>query len=72
SKVSHSEELEEWAQIKTEYACEYTDVGLWGVHEGVWVEEVHEDGIVSLHKTRGRFQDETPESTATVEQVKLK
>ena len=72
SKISHSEELEKWAQIKTEYTCEYTDVGLWGVHEGEWVGEMKEDGTVSLYKAQGRFQDVTPESTATVEQVKLK
>ncbi len=72
SKVSHSEDLEEWAQIKTEYACEYTDVGLWGVHSGEWVEVIQEDGTVTLYKAKSRFQDVTPESTATVEQVKLK
>ncbi|MHA1960402.1 MAG: hypothetical protein ACW99U_09235 [Candidatus Thorarchaeota archaeon] len=70
-KASTPGDLEEWAQIKTTYTCEYTDVGLWGEHQGRWVDDVGEDGTVTIRVAKGRFQDVTPESTATTETVKL-
>ncbi|MGY5853206.1 MAG: hypothetical protein RTU92_06535, partial [Candidatus Thorarchaeota archaeon] len=56
-KVSNFKDLEEWAQVKTKYTREYTDVGSWGEQSGSWVEEFREDGTVIVHKSKGSFRD---------------
>jgi hypothetical protein len=71
-KVTDPKELDAWAILSTFYAREYTDVGIWGVHEGSWVESLSEDGTVTIREANGRFQDESPESKSTLRTVKLK
>lgn len=70
-KVNRPEELDAWAVLRTFYVCENNDVGIWGVHEGSWVESPSEDGTVTIRDASGRFQDEPPESKSTVRTVKL-
>lgn len=70
-KVTRPEELDEWAKLAVVYYCEYTDVGLWGVHQGRWVEDVAQDGIATVRVAKGSFQDVAPESTASTEEVIL-
>ncbi|MHA2065324.1 MAG: hypothetical protein ACXABY_13190 [Candidatus Thorarchaeota archaeon] len=71
AQPSNSGELDAWAAFNTRYVCENTDVGLWGEHGGGWVEDLAEDGTITLHEASGRYQDVTPESTAEVKKVKL-
>lgn len=71
-KVNDSEELDAWAILHTFYVREYNDVGIWGGHEGSWVESLSEDGTVIIREANGRFQDASPESKTTVRTVKLK
>ncbi|MHA2151251.1 MAG: hypothetical protein ACXAAQ_04575 [Candidatus Thorarchaeota archaeon] len=61
-KVSTSKELDEWASLNLKYARENTDVGLWGVHSGSWVEDLKEDGTVTIRDAKGAYQDEDPQS----------
>ena len=70
-KVSHPNELDEWAKLKTSYVRENNDSGYWGSHNGKWVDAFLEDGTVTLCVASGRYQDVPPESTTTIEEVKL-
>ena len=63
--------MKNWALLKIRYVCENTDAGLWGVHKGSWVTGLKEDGTVTLLDAKGRYQDVSPESTATERTVKL-
>ncbi|MHA1638009.1 MAG: hypothetical protein ACTSUB_08340 [Candidatus Thorarchaeota archaeon] len=69
--VSSPEQLDDWSLLKTHYVCENTDSGLWGEHKGSWVKGLKEDGTVTLLDATGRYQDVSPESTATERTVKL-
>lgn len=71
-KVTDPEELNAWAVLSTFYVREYNDVGIWGVHEGSWVESLSEDGTVTIREANGRFQDVSPESKSTARIAKLK
>jgi hypothetical protein len=70
-KVSTQEELDAWASISLKYARENTDVGIWGVHSGSWVEDLTEDGTVVIRDVKGSYQDEDPHSLGTSRTVKL-
>lgn len=69
--VSNPEQLDDWSLLKTDYVCENTDSGLWGEHKGSWVKSLKEDGTVTLLDAEGRYEDVSPESTATERTVKL-
>ncbi len=71
AKASRAEDLEEWALVKTYYLREFTDVGLWGCHEGRYVKRLEEDGTVDIRNATGRFQDVSPDSLTEVEEIKL-
>ncbi|MGY5875464.1 MAG: hypothetical protein RTU30_06945 [Candidatus Thorarchaeota archaeon] len=71
AKVTHPKDLEKWALVNTYYLCEYTDVGIWGVHDGRYVSSLEQDGTVQIRTGRGRFQDVAPESLTEVEEIKL-
>ena len=71
SDVSTADELDEWASLSVKYVFENTDVGLWGVHEGSWVEEVKEDGTVIVRDAKGRYEDESPKSLGDSRTVQL-
>ena len=71
-RVERPVDLDTWAVLKALYVREYNDVGIWGGHEGSWVESLSEDGTVTIRDAGGRFQDELPESKTTVRIVKLK
>ncbi|UCD91573.1 MAG: hypothetical protein JSV43_04770, partial [Methanobacteriota archaeon] len=73
-KVSTPDELDSWALFSATYRRTYKDVQVpapWGTHKGRWVEKVTADGEVKVLEADGRFQDVEPESTATVERIKL-
>ncbi|MFW9965264.1 MAG: hypothetical protein ACFFCX_16950, partial [Candidatus Sifarchaeia archaeon] len=61
-EASTKEELDEWASISLQYARENTDVGIWGVHQGSWVEDLKEDGLVKIRDVKGAYKDEDPQS----------
>ncbi|MHA2143080.1 MAG: hypothetical protein ACXADC_00655 [Candidatus Thorarchaeota archaeon] len=71
AKPSNASELDAWAAFKTRYVSENTDVGLWGEHGGSWVENLAEDGSITLYEASGRYQDVSPESTAEKKELKL-
>jgi len=71
SDVSTAEELDEWASLSVKYVSENTDAGLWGVHEGSWVEELKEDGTVTIRDAKGRYQDEHPKSLGESRTIQL-
>lgn len=71
AKASNSDELDKWAKLKLRYACEYTDVGIWGVQEGSWVDDLKEDGTVVIKDAEGRFEDVDPQSLATTRTIQL-
>ncbi len=71
-EVTDPEELDAWAVLRTFYVRENNDVGIWGVHEGSWVESLSENGTVIIREASGRYQDESPESKSTRRIVKLK
>jgi len=71
SKVSKPEELDTWASLKLKYARENTDVGIWGVHEGSWVEELKEDGTVTIRDAKGRYEDEDPQTLGETRTIQL-
>ena len=70
--VNERSELDAWAVYKSQYACEYTDTGLWGDHEGSWVVGLEEDGTVTYREATGPFHDVSPESVTEQKTVKLK
>lgn len=70
-KVSHTDQLDEWAKLSTSYVRENNDSGYWGSHNGKWVEKLLEDGTVTLRVASGRYQDAPPESTTKLEQIEL-
>ena len=72
TKVSRPEELDEWSLLKTTYLCEYTDVGIWGRHNGSYVDKLLEDGTVTIRIAGESFHDVSPESKTTVQYVQLK
>ena len=71
SDVSKPEELDDWATLNLKYARENTDVGLWGVHKGSWVEDIKEDGTVTIRDAIGSYQDEDPQSLGETRTVQL-
>ncbi len=72
TKVYRPKELYEWSLIKMAYLCEYTDVGVWGQHKGSYVDELREDGTVTIRVAGEDFHDESPSSKTTVQHVQLK
>jgi hypothetical protein len=62
SDVKSIKELDDWARLSVKYSRENVDVGVWGVHEGSWVESFREDGTVIIRDVKGRYQDEDPQS----------
>jgi hypothetical protein len=70
-KVSTKEELDAWAGISLKYARENTDFGIWGVHSGSWVEDLKEDGTVTIRDVKGAYQDEDPQSMGETRIVQL-
>jgi len=70
-EVSTKEDLDEWASISLKYARENTDVGIWGVHQGSWVEDLKEDGTVKIRDVKGKYQDEDPQSLGETRIVQL-
>ncbi|TET89461.1 MAG: HEAT repeat domain-containing protein [Methanomassiliicoccales archaeon] len=74
AKVSTPDELDSWALFSATYKRTYKDVQVpapWGSHKGRWVEKLTEDGGVKVLEASGFFRDVEPESTATVERVRL-
>ncbi|MCK5264803.1 MAG: hypothetical protein KAR03_04280 [Candidatus Thorarchaeota archaeon] len=71
NKVSTPEELDTWASVSLKYASENTDVGLWGVHQGSWVEDLKEDGTVTIRDAKGSYQDEAPQSLGESRTIQL-
>lgn len=69
--MSTSKELDEWASLNLKYARENTDVGLLGVHSGSWVEDIEEDGTVTIRDVKGSYQDEDPQSLGESRTVKI-
>ena len=64
--VSSIEELDKWALIHTICKRQYTDVGVWGVQEGRWIDNISPDCIVTFRiVSASRFQDVSPESQAS-------
>ncbi|MFW9793568.1 MAG: hypothetical protein ACFFEE_04650 [Candidatus Thorarchaeota archaeon] len=71
SKVSTSDELDKWASVNLKYARENTDVGIWGVHQGSWVEDLKEDGTVTIRDVKGAYHDEDPQTLGDTRVVRL-
>jgi len=70
--VSSLEDLTQWSLFHTRYVREFTDVGVWGVHEDRYVEDVALDGIVKVYSVGNRrFQDVSPIATMIQEQLDL-
>ena len=70
-EVSTSEELDAWARISLKYARENTDVGIWGVHSGSWIEDLEEDGTVTIRDAKGSYQDEDPQTLGETRTIHL-
>ncbi|MHA1906822.1 MAG: hypothetical protein ACW98Y_05985 [Candidatus Thorarchaeota archaeon] len=70
-KVTTAEDLDEWAVFKSRYVREYTDVGVWGEHEGSYVTGLEEDGTLTIREAKGQFQDVDPSEMTTGKTIKL-
>ncbi len=73
-KVSRPEDIESWALLSTKNKRVYRDIqspGPWGHQNGRWVEELLEDGTVTIYIAEGNFHDVSPESKVKVEHIKL-
>ncbi|MBY8998363.1 MAG: hypothetical protein KGD60_11585 [Candidatus Thorarchaeota archaeon] len=70
-EVSTADELDAWAGVSLKYARENTDVGIWGVHSGSWIEDFKEDGTVTIRDVKGSYQDEDPQSLGETRTMKL-
>ena len=71
SKVKTVEELDEWAKQSLTYVRENTDVGVWGVHQGSYIEELKEDGTLIIRVQKGNYQDVDPMTEGELETIQL-
>jgi len=60
TQVNTVDDLNSWAIHSLFYVRENTDVGIWGVHEGSYLEDFKEDGTLIIRDVKGRYQDEDP------------
>ena len=71
SDVKTVEELDDWAIKSMTYVRENTDVGVWGVHQGSYMEELKEDGTLVIRVQNGRYQDVDPLTEGVLETIQL-
>ncbi|NVM03878.1 MAG: hypothetical protein HWN67_16220 [Candidatus Helarchaeota archaeon] len=75
AKVTCLEELDNWALYTTSYVIWYRDVQYpapWGDHSGRWVENITEDGKVTVRRVAKRsFHDVSPITMTMIEHVSL-
>ncbi len=70
-KVCEPKELDHWSVLNTRYVCEYTDVGVCGIHKGSYITNLEEDGSVTIRDGEGKFEDVDPETLTSERKLKL-
>ncbi len=71
TQANKIDDLNSWATQSLFYVRENTDVGIWGVHEGSYVEDLKVDGTLTIRDVKGKYQDEDPRTLGETRIIQL-